>query len=48
MVRIAGDLLSLKNLDQLPLLQWKLINIRKMDKAKRQKMVDKLKAVLEL
>ncbi|MGD9153148.1 MAG: nucleotidyl transferase AbiEii/AbiGii toxin family protein [Gammaproteobacteria bacterium] len=42
------DLLSFKNLEQLPSLQWKLINIKKMDKIKHQKMFDKLKEVLEL
>jgi predicted nucleotidyltransferase component of viral defense system len=42
------DLLPFKNLEQLPSLQWKLINIRKMDKAKHRKMVDKLKDVLGL
>ncbi|MCK4870367.1 MAG: nucleotidyl transferase AbiEii/AbiGii toxin family protein [Gammaproteobacteria bacterium] len=42
------DLLPFKNLEQLPSLQWKLINIRKMNKIKHQKMVGKLKDVLEL
>ena len=42
------NLLPFKNLDKLPALQWKLINVRKMDKVKHQKMVDKLKAVLGL
>jgi hypothetical protein len=41
-------LLPFKNLEQLPSLQWKLINIKKMDKIKHQKMANKLKAVLEL
>lgn len=42
------SLLPFKNLEQLPSLQWKLINIKKMDKIKHQEMVDKLKDVLEL
>jgi len=42
------DLLPFKNLEQLPSLQWKLINIKKMDKNKHKKMVDKLKEVLGL
>ncbi|HCU05733.1 MAG TPA: hypothetical protein DIC51_05560 [Coxiellaceae bacterium] len=42
------DLLPFKNLEQLPSLQWKLINIRKMDKKKHAKMVDKLKSALKL
>ncbi len=42
------DLLPFKNLEQLPSLQWKLINIKKMDKNKHQKMVGKLKDILDL
>lgn len=42
------DLLPFKNLEQLPSLQWKLINIRKMDKKKHAEMVNKLKQVLGL
>lgn len=41
-------LLPFKNLDKLPALQWKLINIRKMDKKKREKMLAKLRDVLEV
>jgi predicted nucleotidyltransferase component of viral defense system len=42
------DLLPFDNLDKLPGLKWKLLNVRKMDKAKHQKMIDKLKSVLQL
>jgi len=42
------NLLPFQNLEQLPSLQWKLINVRKMDKKKHAKMVEKLKDVLEL
>jgi len=42
------NLLPFKNLDKLPALQWKLINVRKMDKAKHERMIDKLKMVLGL
>ncbi|MEK6731773.1 MAG: nucleotidyl transferase AbiEii/AbiGii toxin family protein [Pseudomonadota bacterium] len=39
-------LMPFKNLEQLPALQWKLVNIRKMGNTKHQQMVDKLKEVL--
>jgi predicted nucleotidyltransferase component of viral defense system len=42
------NLLPFKNLNKLPALQWKLINVRKIDKTKHQKMVDKLKVALGL
>jgi len=41
-------LLPFKDLDKLPALQWKLINIKKMDKKKHEKMLVKLKDVLEI
>ena len=42
------DLMPFKNLNQLPSLQWKLMNIQKMQKAKHQQMLDKLKSALQL
>ena len=41
-------LLGLPGIERLPALQWKLENIRKMDKAKRAEMVEKLKKVLKM
>ena len=41
------SLLPFEHLNQLPALQWKIINVRKMDKVKRVTMLKKLKAVLE-
>ncbi|PCI36798.1 MAG: hypothetical protein COB50_04290 [Thiotrichales bacterium] len=40
------DLMSFDNLDQLPAIQWKLINIKKMDKKKHNIATDNLKRVL--
>ncbi len=40
------SLLPFENIDQLPALQWKLINIRKMDKKKHAQMLEKLRSVL--
>jgi len=39
-------LLELPGIEKLPSLQWKLTNVRKMDKKKREQMVAKLKSVL--
>ncbi len=44
----AYELMPFNNLDQLPSLKWKLINVLKMDKRKRATMIDKLKAVLQV
>ncbi|OGT50657.1 MAG: hypothetical protein A3E84_00020 [Gammaproteobacteria bacterium RIFCSPHIGHO2_12_FULL_42_13] len=41
-------LLPFKNIDKLPAVQWKLINIKKMDKKKYAIMLEKLKSILEL
>lgn len=41
------DLLSFENLDQLPALRWKIMNIQRMDKQKNQIMYNKLSKVLE-
>ena len=41
------DCLSIEHLAQLPALQWKLINIRKMDAAKHKAAVDQLMKALE-
>lgn len=41
------SLMPFDNLKDLPALKWKLINIRKMDKAKHQAMLKKLTVVLE-
>lgn len=40
------DKLGLANIDRLPAVQWKLLNIRKMDPAKRLAAYEKLKTVL--
>ncbi len=42
------DLLGLEGIENLPALQWKLGNVRKMDKAKQTQGLDRLKRVLEL
>jgi hypothetical protein len=42
------ELMPFKNLNQLPSLKWKLINIKKMQKAKHQQMLDKLKSALQI
>ena len=42
------DVLGIPHLRDLPALQWKLQNIRRMDAAKRAKMLEKLRRVLEL
>jgi hypothetical protein len=41
-------LLGLPGIERLPALQWKLENIRKMDKAKWADMLDRLKHVLKM
>ena len=41
------DLIDI-NIQHLPAIQWKLLNIRKMDRTKHQVAADKLKSVLEL
>jgi len=40
------DLMPVAGIDQLPAIQWKLINIRKMDKKKQMQSLEKLQAVL--
>lgn len=40
------DTLGLSHLQQLPALQWKLLNIRRMDKRKHMEAIDKLKNIL--
>lgn len=42
------SLMPFNHLEQLPALQWKLINVRKMEKNKHTKMLNKLKKVLDL
>ena len=42
------NLIDMKHIKHLPAIQWKLLNIRKMDKQKHQIALDKLKAVLDL
>jgi len=42
------SLMPFDHLDDLPALKWKLINIRKMDKNKHAKMLDKLASALEV
>ncbi len=42
------SLMPFDHLQQLPALQWKVINVRKMEKNKRMDMLNKLKAVLDV
>lgn len=42
------DLLGLKNIDELPAVKWKLLNIKKMNKTKHTEAVNKLEKFLEL
>lgn len=42
------DQLPFSTLEQMPALQWKLINIKKMDPAKHKAMLHRLRSVLEL
>ncbi len=42
------SLLPFQNIEQFPALQWKLINIKKMDAAKHSLMLNKLRAVLKI
>ncbi len=42
------DLMPVAGIDQLPAIQWKLVNIRKMDKKKQIQSLEKLQAALEL
>ena len=42
------ELLGIEHLDSLPALQWKLINIRKMDSAKHRAALKRLTEVLEM
>ena len=39
--------MEIENLNQFPAIQWKLLNIRKMDKNKHRLALEKLKTVLE-
>lgn len=42
------DLLNIENISNLPAIQWKIMNIRKLEKNKHQNLTDKLKKVLQL
>lgn len=42
------DLLGLDHIEKLPAVQWKLINLKKMEESKRKEAVDKLKSILKL
>ncbi len=42
------DLLGIEGIENLPAVQWKLLNIRNMNRASHREAVDKLKACLEL
>lgn len=42
------DLLGLENIQELPAVKWKLLNLQKMDKKKHRKALDKLKDCLEM
>ena len=42
------EMLGLPGIERLPALEWKLANVRKMDKAKRADMLDRLKKVLKM
>lgn len=47
----SGDpdwgVLGIENLERMPALQWKLLNIRKMDAAKREEQLKMLREILE-
>jgi hypothetical protein len=40
--------LGLENVENLPAVQWKLLNIRKMEKSKHKKAIEKLRNYLEI
>lgn len=42
------DLLEIEGIEKLPAIQWKIQNIQKMEKSKRQKALQKLKVILDL
>ena len=42
------NLMPFKHLERLPALQWKVMNVRKMEKSKRTDMLSRLKAVLDV
>ena len=42
------DQLNLKNVENLPAVKWKLLNIRKMEKSKHNKAIEKLSNFLEI
>lgn len=42
------NILGIEKLDQLPAIQWKLINIRKMDQKKRNSALERLRRVLDV
>lgn len=44
----AWDLLGIEGIEKLPAIQWKLLNIKKMDPKKHQNSIDKLRAVLKI
>ena len=45
---VGWDLMPVAGIDQLHAIQWKLINIRKMDKKKQKESLRKLQAALGL
>ena len=44
---VNGELLGLTGIELLPGIQWKLLNIKKMNKVAQQRALDKLQAVLD-
>jgi hypothetical protein len=42
------DQLNLKNVENFPAVKWKLLNIRKMEKLKHKKAIEKLRNYLEI
>jgi len=42
------DLLGIDNLERMPALQWKLLNIRKMDAGKRASALERLQGILNV
>lgn len=42
------ELLTISHIHKLPAIQWKLHNIRKMDRKKHNQAIEKLKAILQL
>ncbi|MFQ5651387.1 MAG: nucleotidyl transferase AbiEii/AbiGii toxin family protein [bacterium] len=47
-IKPRWELLELQHIKNLPAVQWKLLNLKRMDKAKHSKAVEKLRSFLEI